>query len=332
MNLDLNDLEILIVDDTPASVALLRATLEPEGYRISMAPNGEIALEMVSRHMPDLILLDILMPGIDGFETCRQLKINQSAREIPIIFITSKNETENIVRGFSLGCVDYIPTPFRQEEICARVKTHLRLRQLIKELYSTRLEVIRRLGRASQCRDNGTGMHVLRMSQFAARLGLRSGLSEEESDLLRHASPMHDIGKIGIPDRILKKTGKLLPDEWEVMQSHVNIGEELLDGSDFDLMQMAKRIAAEHHEKWDGSGYPRGLKGEEISLEGRIAALCDVFDALISERPYKKAWSVEEATKFIEEKKGQYFDPYLVEKLMEILPEIQEIRQQFPED
>lgn len=201
-----------------------------------------------------------------------------------------------------------------------------KVRERTKELQDSRLEVIHRLGRAAEYRDNDTGLHTIRMSRYAAALGRAAGMTEAECELLLHASPLHDVGKIAIPDRILLKPGKLDPDEWEVMKTHAAIGAELLAGSRSELMQMAETIALTHHEKWDGSGYPRGLKGEEIPLVGRICALCDVFDALTSERPYKKAWSVPEAMAEIERGSGTHFDPRLVELFKQILPEIMEIR------
>ncbi len=342
--------KILIVDDTPANIDVLGKTLEEEGYEISAAPTGEIALEIADNFCPDLILLDIMMPGIDGFETCNRLKENPITKDIAVIFISALNDTDQICKGFDHGGMDYITKPFRREEVLARVRTHIKLRTLLKqqekqnqileqkvqdrtkELRDTRLEVINRLGLAGEYRDNETGMHVVRMSQFSARLGLEAGMSIEESELLLQASPMHDIGKIGIPDSILLKPGKLDPKEREIMNTHVDIGAEILSGNDSSLMQMAKAVALHHHEKWDGSGYPKGLKGKEISFEGRIVAICDVFDALTSERPYKKAWTIENAMEFLEEKKGTHFQPDLVDKFKIILPEVIEIRSKFSDD
>jgi response regulator RpfG family c-di-GMP phosphodiesterase len=199
------------------------------------------------------------------------------------------------------------------------------------ELEQTRQEIIERLGRAAEYRDNETGMHVIRMSHFSEALAKKSNLSKEESDLILQASPMHDVGKIGIPDNILLKPGKLEGEEWTTMQTHVEVGAAILSGSDSKIMQLAEEIAATHHEKYDGTGYPKGLKGDEISLAGRIVPICDVFDALTSVRPYKKAWTVEDAIDLLKKEKGKHFDPDLVDKFISILPEILGIKERYSE-
>ena len=204
-----------------------------------------------------------------------------------------------------------------------------RVRARTQELQETRLEIVRRLGRAVEYRDNETGLHVIRMSHYAASLGRVAGMSPTECETLLHACPMHDIGKIGIPDRILLKPDRLDPDEWAVMKTHTTIGAELLSGHDSDIMQMAHQTALTHHEKWDGTGYPQGLNREDIPLVGRITAICDVFDALTSTRPYKPAWSVEEAIAELKELRGTHFDPTLIDLFCDILPEILLIQQQY---
>lgn len=205
----------------------------------------------------------------------------------------------------------------------------VKVQERTKELHDAHLELVQRLGRAAEYRDNETGFHIIRMGQYSALLGRAAGMTEAECEMLLHASPMHDIGKIGIPDRILLKPGKLDPEEWEIMKTHTLIGSELLSGSSSPLMQMAAIIAETHHEKWDGSGYPHGLKGEEIPLVGRICALCDVFDALTTERPYKKAWSVADAVAEIERGSGTHFDPRLVELFKQMLPEILAVKDRY---
>lgn len=206
------------------------------------------------------------------------------------------------------------------------------LKKRNRQLEKTRQEIIQRLGRAAEYRDNETGMHVVRMSHFSAALAKKANLSKEQCDLILQASPMHDVGKIGIPDKVLLKPGKLEGEEWTKMQTHVEVGASILSGSDSKLMQLAEEIAATHHEKYDGTGYPKGLKGEEISIEGRIVPICDVFDALTSVRPYKKAWTVEDAIELIKKEKGKHFDPDLVDKFVSILPEILEIRERYSEN
>ena len=200
-----------------------------------------------------------------------------------------------------------------------------------RELDETRLEIIRRLGRAAEYRDNETGLHIIRMSQYSQILGLADGMTESEADMLLNASPMHDIGKIGIPDSILLKPGKLTPDEWKIMKTHSTIGAEILSGHQSELMMEARQIALMHHEKWDGSGYPKGRSGDEIPLVGRIVAIADVFDALTTVRPYKKAWNVEDAVDYIAQNSASHFDPRLVELFLKILPEVLIIRAKYPE-
>mgnify|MGYP002635296015 CR=1 FL=1 len=331
---------VLVVDDTPANLAVLKETLTPEGYKLAFANSGEKALEIAGQISPDLILLDVMMPGIDGYETCKQLKQNVKTKDIPIIFITAKKETEDIVQGFKAGGVDYVPKPFQQEEICSRVRTHLELRELqknlerkvmerTKQLNESRLEIVGRLGKAAEYKDNETGMHVVRMSRFSELLARELGMDDHYCEVLLNASPMHDIGKIGIPDRVLLKPGKLDHDEWEIMKSHTTMGAEILSGGESEVMQMSEVIALTHQEKWDGSGYPQGLKGEDIPLEARIVAIADVFDALTSVRPYKKAWTVEDASNLIEQESGKHFDPKLVPIFFKVLPEIIKVKDKF---
>ncbi len=331
---------ILLVDDTPANLAVLKETLTPEGYKLAFANTGEKALEITAQIDPDLILLDVMMPGIDGYETCTRLKQDEKTKDIPIIFITAKKETEDVVNGFKVGGIDYIPKPFQQEEVCSRVRTHLELNELkksleqkvierTKQLNDSRLEIVGRLGKAAEYKDNETGMHVVRMSHFSELIARELGMDDHYCEVLLNASPMHDIGKIGIPDRVLLKPGKLDHDEWEIMKSHTTMGAEILSGGESEVMKMSEVIALTHQEKWNGSGYPQGLKGEDIPLEARIVAIADVFDALTSIRPYKKAWTVEDAAKLIEQESGNHFDPKLVPLFLKVLPEIVKVKDKF---
>lgn len=332
---------ILVVDDVETNVDILVAILSDD-YDISVALDGPSALEYVAEETPDLILLDIMMPGIDGYEVCRQLKANISTRNIPVIFVTAMGEVEDEAKGFELGAVDYITKPVSPPIVRARVRTHLALydqnrelerkvRQRTAELYATRQEIIRRLGRAAEFKDNETGLHVVRMSYYAKLIAQAAGFSAEHAELLLNAAPMHDIGKIGIPDKILRKPGKLDAEEWEVMQRHTTMGAEILGAQPSELLQMAKMIALTHHEKWNGKGYPEGLAGEVIPIESRIVAIADVFDALTNERPYKKAWSVEDAVALIKRESGEHFDPMLVDAFLKALPGILEIKDQYAE-
>ena len=331
---------ILVVDDTPSNIAVLTEILRGD-YRVLAAINGEQALKIARGDSPpDLILLDVMMPGMSGHEVCQRLKAESSTRKIPVIFVTAMNQVEDEAQGFLLGAVDYITKPVSPPIVKARVKTHLALydqnrelermvRERTAELHHTRLEIIKRLGRAGEFRDNETGMHVVRVAHFCRLLGEAARMNEEDVDLLFNAAPMHDIGKIGIRDHVLLKPGKLDDDEIRVMRQHVPFGAEIIGEHADRLLSMARLIALTHHEKWDGTGYHRGLKGEEIPLVGRITSIADVFDALTSVRPYKKAWPVEDAVKLIQRESGTSFDPGLVPKFVALLPQVLEIREKY---
>ena len=328
---------ILIVDDAAENIDVLSGILRPH-YKVRAAINGERALALVmGERPPDLILLDVMMPGLSGYEVCRRLKAHPPSRHIPVIFCTAMGEVENEQKGFEAGCVDYITKPVSPPLVLARVRTHLalydqkrELEQLVKlrtqELYDTRRAIIRTLGKAAEYKDDTTGLHVLRMAHYCKVLALAMGFTEADAELLSQAAPMHDVGKIGTPDAILKKAGKLTEDEWQIMRQHVDNAGDILGDEPGELLQMARTIALTHHEKWDGSGYPKGLKGEEIPLVGRISALADVFDALSSVRPYKASVPVDKVMAIIRSESGRHFDPKLVEKLIETLPQFLNIR------
>ena len=321
---------ILAVDDEASNLQLLRQILQ-DHYRLRFAKDGPRALELVREECPDLILLDVMMPGMSGYEVCAALKADPRTASVPVIFVTALTDTDDELEGFEAGAVDYITKPVSPPIVRARVRTHLSLVRM-EELRATRLEIVQRLGLAAEYKDNETGLHVIRMSHFSRVLGLAAGMSETEADDLLHAAPMHDVGKIGIPDCILQKPGPLDPDEWKIMQSHAAIGAEIIGEHPNGMLALARNIALTHHEKWDGSGYPKGLAGEAIPLEGRITAIADVFDALTSVRPYKKAWSEEEALAFLVEQKGRHFDPVLVDLFIGQMPAIRAIRQRWAED
>ena len=331
---------VLVVDDTPQNLNVASRILR-EHYRALVALDGARALEIArATPAPDLILLDVMMPGMNGYEVCRQLKADLRTRDIPVIFLTALDEINSEAAGFEAGAVDYITKPISPPTMLARVRTHLRLHaherhlsQLVRErtheLEQTRLEVIRRLGRAAEYKDDATGLHVIRMSHYTRMLALAAGFSEDRSELLFHAAPMHDIGKIGIPDHILQKPGVLNDDEWTVMKQHPAIGAGIIGLQHGELLETARLVALTHHEKWDGGGYPRGRAGEDIPIEGRIVAVADVFDALTSKRPYKEAWPVAQAIEWISAQSGKHFDPSLVPRFMELLPAIEDIRTQY---
>ncbi len=332
---------VLVVDDTPENIDVLVGTLKSD-YNVKAAINGKMALKVVHSTPPDIILLDIMMPGIDGYEVCRRIKADYTTRHIPIIFITAKIGIEDELTGLELGAVDYITKPISPPIVKARVQTHLALHDQNRELdrkvrirteqlHETRLQVIQRLGRAAEYKDNETGMHVIRMSHYSRILGLAAGMSESEAEILMNAAPMHDIGKIGIPDNILRKPGKLTDDEFAIMKGHCEIGAEIIGDDSSELLQLAKVVALTHHEKWNGNGYPKGLAGEDIPRVGRIVAIADVFDALTSERPYKKAWSVEDAVALLKSESGEHFDPQLVPLFIDALPELVTVKQRYAE-
>ena len=320
---------ILAVDDEASNLQLLRQILQ-DHYRLLFAKDGARALELARQEGPDLVLLDVMMPGMSGYEVCASLKADPSTAAIPVIFVTALTDTADELEGFEAGAVDYITKPVSPPIVRARVRTHLSLVRM-EELRATRLEIVQRLGLAAEYKDNETGLHVIRMSHFSRILGIAAGMSEVEADDLLHAAPMHDVGKIGIPDRILQKPGPLDPDEWKVMQSHVTIGAEIIGEHESGMLALAAQIALTHHEKYDGSGYPNGLRGNDIPLVGRIVAIADVFDALTSKRPYKKAWTEEEALTFLREQKGRHFDPALVDLFLEQMPAVRAVQQRWAE-
>ena len=338
---------ILVVDDDPGVQNMIKRILGRAGYRVQTARGGEEAYAAVSESLPDLIILDLSMPGIDGFEVATQLKSNPATREIPIILITGLDNSENHVRALDIGINDFLSKTAEPEEILARTRSHLRIKQLNDQLNSNRialektvdlrteqlknasLEVIWRLTAASEYRDNETGAHIKRMSHYSAAIARKMGLRKKTVETILYSAPMHDIGKIGIPDDILLKTGKLNAEEWRIMKSHTIIGANILKGSKIGFVRMGAMIALTHHEKWDGSGYPNGLKGRQIPLAGRIVALADVFDALTSKRTYKKPFPVQESNRIIEEGRGTHFDPEVVDAFFAIQAEILQIKSMF---
>jgi cyclic di-GMP phosphodiesterase len=332
---------ILLVDDIPANIKILVGALR-ESYYLVVATNGLDAIKAALEKKPDLILLDVMMPGMDGYEVCKRLKARAETANIPIIFVTAMDEEKDETRGFLLGAVDFIIKPIRPVIVKARVQTHIALRmaqcelqqhrdeleeiifERTRELREAQVEITNRLVQAAEYHDYQTSCHTTRMAHYCVVLGRAHGMKEHELTLFFHASAMHDIGKLGVSDSILHKKGTLTPDEFTEMKRHTLIGADLLYGPENELMNLAHLIALTHHEKWDGTGFPLGLKKEEIPFAGRVAALCDVFDALSSERPYKEAWPLEEARKVVLEQKGIHFDPYVVELFEENYSKIED--------
>ena len=320
---------LLLVDDEPTNLQVLRHVLQAD-YRLLFATDGARALQVAREQRPDLVLLDIMMPHMDGYAVCCALKADAATASIPVIFITALNDSQDETAGFDVGGVDYITKPVSPPVVRARVRTHLSLVRM-EELRETRLQIVQRLGRAAEYKDNETGMHVIRMSHFSQLLALAAGCSPAWAEDLLNAAPMHDVGKIGIPDAVLRKPGPLDADEWATMRRHPEIGAEIIGEHPSGVLQLAREIALAHHEKWDGSGYPRGLAGEAIPLSARIVAIADVFDALTTRRPYKEPWPVQEAMNHIAAQAGKHFDPALVALFAPLLPQLLEIRARWAE-
>lgn len=339
---------ILIIDDEPANLKLLNKIIESQGYEnLVLIQDPREVLECYKEQATDLILLDINMPYMDGYEVIKQLKELNDPLMPPIIVLTAQHGQEYLLRALNEGARDFVTKPFDRVELLARVRNlmeaHLAhrmihdqksvldelVRQRTKELHKAQLEVVNRLGMAAEYRDEDTGSHIVRMSHICFLLAQGVGWNQSDAELILNASPMHDVGKIGIPDGIMLKPAKLDADEWTIMKTHATIGGKLLKDETSPLMKMACEIALTHHEKWNGSGYPMGLSGDAIPQSGRIAALADVFDALTSERPYKKAWTIEAAVDLIKNESGQHFDPALVDVFLIKLPQIIKICRQF---
>ena len=320
---------LLVVDDEPANLAVLRQILEPD-YSLLFARNGLDAVELAKRHHPSLILLDIQMPGMDGYSACSALKADPSTEAIPVIFVTTLSQLGDEERGFDVGCVDYLVKPVTAGIVRARVRAHLSLVQA-KQLDRSYRDALAMLAKAGHYNDSDTGVHMWRMAAYARRLAEAAGWSPERCELLELAAPMHDTGKIGIPDAILRKPGKLDAEEWVIMRTHSQIGYEILSASEAPIFQLAAEIAHCHHEYWDGNGYPRGLAGEDIPESARIVAIADVFDALTMKRPYKEAWPIERTLETMQAASGQQFEPRLIERFIGIMPQILEIKASWDE-
>ena len=338
---------VLVVDDAPLNLQVATEVLRRE-YQALAAIDGPKALALLERR-PDvgLILMDVMMPVMDGYEVCRRVKENPLTAHIPVIFLTALSSAEDEQRAFEAGGVDFITKPFQPYTMMARVGTHLRLagheRQLdalvrerteslearTTEHTATRLQLIGQLGRVAEFREDPAGTHVLRMSHYAGLLARAAGLSEAQSNLIFEASPMHDVGMVGVPDAIVLKSEPLSGDELAQFEQHTVIGAEIIGRRPSGLLACARRIALSHHERYDGTGYPRGLAGDGIPIEARIAAIADVFDGLTAPRADGDAASVDDAVRLMIAGAGAQFDPELIGIFVEHLPEVLEIRERF---
>lgn len=354
---------VLVVDDTPDNITLLSGLLK-DYYKVKVALNGERAIAMITKSMPDIVLLDVMMPVMDGYETCRRLKANKAWKDIPVIFLTSKNEVEDESRGFEFGAADYITKPVNPTILLSRIKTHLSLKQASDFLKSKNhyleAEVSRRtkeialiqevsimaMAALAETRDSETGYHIQRTKLYVKELCdyLKNHstygeiLSQNTIDLIVASTPLHDIGKVGIPDSILLKPGKLTEEEFEIMKTHTTLGRdavlkaELLMNRQETFLLYPKEIAYSHHEKWNGTGYPQGLSGENIPISARIIALADVYDALISKRVYKMPYTHMEAVDIIQRGSGEHFDPEIVQAFLKIHDRFDDIAEMYQDN
>ena len=350
---------ILIVDDTEMNIDILVEALQDD-YELIVAINGLEAIELLEEQKPDLILLDIMMPEMDGYEVLKKLKKNIDLESIPVILLSAITDSDSKSKGFSLGAVDYVTKPFEIDEVKARVKTQLRIEEarlvlesqniVLEEMVKERTQLIERTNSAAiyclaalaETRDPETGEHIKRTQEYVRELAFELRENEEYKDVLTNeyiellykSAPLHDIGKVGVRDSILLKPGKLTEEEFEEMKKHTTYGgESLMVGinelGEESFLTLAKEIALTHHEKWDGSGYPMGLSKEEIPISGRLMALSDVYDALISKRVYKGAFTHEEAKNIILESRGTHFDPGIVDAFIKIEAKFIEIMEKF---
>ncbi|HEX8552315.1 MAG TPA: HD domain-containing phosphohydrolase [Abditibacteriaceae bacterium] len=334
----LKNARVLIVDDEPINVRLLQRILQNAGYHdIACVYDSREVLSFVEGETPDIVLLDWMMPHLNGLDVLRQLQHQECARYLPILVLTADVTAQTREEALAGGAKDFLTKPFDQAEVLLRVKNLLETRFLhlaqqeqnrsleervlerTRDLENSQAEMLQRLAQAAEFRDDDTGQHTQRVGELAGRLAAVIGLDADTIALIRRAAPLHDVGKIGISDAILLKPGKLSPEEFVVMKTHAQIGAALLKDGHSPLVQIAETIAFSHHERWDGGGYPQGLRGEEIPIEGRILAIVDVFDALTNERPYKKAWSVEQALEEIERNAGTQFDPAAVAAFLQMM-------------
>ncbi|MFO7752448.1 MAG: response regulator [Desulfobacteraceae bacterium] len=342
---------ILIIDDTRANLDLLEAIVESAGYTSVMTlSDSRESVKLYEAFEPHLVILDISMPHLDGFQVMELLQEIEKDSYIPVMVVTAFQDDATRKKALAWGAQDFLSKPFDNLEVQTRIRNMIRIRLLhnqtrnqniileqqvklrTRQLEKTKLEIIHRLGQAAEYRDTETGAHIIRMSRMCGLLGRLSGMNEKEIDLLLKASPMHDVGKIGIPDTVLLKPGKLTAEEWRIMTEHTIIGGKLLDGHDDDLMVLARDIALTHHEKWNGTGYPESLKKENIPFCGRIAGLVDVFDALTSSRPYKEPYPIEKALEIISRERGSHFDPDLSDLFFEHIDAFIQIKNELSDE
>ena len=314
---------ILVVDDLVDNTRIVEHILTEVGYKTIIAHNGHDALAIAQENTLDLILLDIMMPEFSGIEVCRFLKVDEDTADIPVIFLTASTDSDTLTKAYKVGGSDYLRKPFLRSELLVRIETKIKLRDYEKNLEAkvlertediaqTQVQLMHVLGGIAEGHSMETHLHVKRVTEFSYKLGKLYGLEPKEALLLKDASSLHDVGKLGILDSILHKKGKLTAAEYKEVKKHAALGGTMLSHSNLPLFKIATIVATQHHEKWDGSGYPKGLKGEQIHIYGRIVALADVFDALSFKRSYKTGWTEEEVLIYIKDMSGSHFDPALI--------------------
>lgn len=341
-------MNVVIVDDTQINVTLMQALVNRiDGCKPVCFTDSAAGLAWCLTNQPDLVIVDYMMPAPDGIEFIQRLRAEPGKAELPILMVTADHEKEVRYRALETGANDFLTKPVDRIEFTSRVKNMLAIRKshlaltdraawlaeevgkATAEIREREREAVFRLARAAEFRDPETGAHIQRMAHYSKLIAAQLGLDQAQQDLILEAAPMHDVGKLGTPDMILLKPGKLTPEEFAVMKQHAAIGWEILKGSAAPTLQVAAEIAHTHHEKYDGSGYPRGLAGEQIPLFGRIVAIADVFDALTSARPYKPAWELDKAWGFIAESRGTHFDPACTDAFLAVQAAVLEVREQF---
>ncbi len=343
---------VYVADDVSINLELVESVFRNDtGLLIRKAENGRELMKCIEANgAPDLLILDLMMPVMDGFDVLENLKPGRESNYFPIIVLSALTDKQSIVKALSMGADDYVTKPFFVEELKARVGNMLKLKErdeylntsldvmesnLIEKLQiieQTQVEVIIRLGKAAEFRDDETGKHIERIADYVNLITEKLGMNREQRIMMQYAAPMHDVGKIGIPDGVLMKTGKLTVHEFKIIKLHTVIGNKILSGTTLPLLELAKEIAISHHERWDGDGYPMGLKGSDIPISGRIVAITDVFDALTSKRVYKEAWPIEQALEYLRDMRGKQFDPDIVDAFFAVVDQITNVRQSRSEE
>jgi len=344
-------MKILIIDDNPTNILLLKRLIErmDAAYEPICFTDPREALVWCTDAVPDLLLIDYMMPDLDGIEFIQQFRLLPGRKDIPVVMITADSNRDIRYKALEIGANDFLNKPIDKTEFLARTRSMLSLRKnqiqlanraqwlagevrkATESMRQQEREALVILSKAAEYRDPETGAHIMRMSYYSKLIARQLGLSEAEQDLILEASPMHDVGKVGTPDNILLKPGKLDFDEFSIMKQHASYGYEILNQGSSHLLKVAAEIAITHHEKYNGKGYPNGLKGENIPLRGRIVAVADVFDALTSERPYKKAWPVEKAVALLQDESGEHFDPVCVDAFLAVMDDALEIMNSYQE-